>query len=84
MVVVAVPVPVVVAVVVAVAVTQLPGILRYSLVQFAKSSSRPTRSAHGLDDVGPGAHDIVERGRLPCEARQEGSTYGECSTHTPP
>ena len=38
------------------------------------------RSAH----VASGARGIVEAGRRPREARQEGSTDGECSTHTPP
>ena len=34
--------------------------------------------------MAPGARELVEEGQGASEACQEGSTDGECSTHTPP
>jgi len=44
----------------------------------------PTSKRGGLRDVAPGPRDIDGERQEACEARQEGTTYGECLTHTPP
>ena len=57
----------------------IPGIANFRTLLFFAA-----RAAAGMRHVAPGARDIVEKGQGTSEARQEGTTVGECSTYTPP